>query len=168
MRHRVLKHNFGRSPAHRKALLRGLVASLVTHGRVRTTLAKARELRRRVERAVSLAKKQTLAARRLLLKRYPNKVAVRRLMDDVAGRFSDRSGGYTRVLKLGPRAGDRAPMALVEFIDFDVAELKRQQQERYRKAQERKQREKKADEPLAAGMNPNTPGALTTTPPIKE
>ena len=159
MRHRVLKHNFGRTPAHRKALLRALVTSLVAHGRVRTTLAKARELRRHAERAVSLAKKQTLAARRLLLKRYPNKAAVRRLMDDLADRFSNRNGGYTRVLKLGPRVGDRAPMALVEFVDFDVSELKRQQQERHRKAQERKAREKKADEALAAGMNPNTPGS---------
>ena len=163
MRHRVLKHNFGRTPAHRKALLRGLVMSLVAYGRVRTTLAKARELRRHAERAVSVAKKQTLAARRLLLKRYPNVVAVRRLMDDLAARFSERNGGYTRVLKLGPRVGDRAPMALVEFVDFDVSELKRQQQERHRKAQERKAREKKADETLAAGMNPNTPGSTPPT-----
>lgn len=158
MRHRVLKHSFGRTPAHRKALLRGLVVSLVEHGRVRTTLAKARELRRHAERAVSLAKKQTLSARRLLLKRYPNTKAVVKLMNDVAARFSDRPGGYTRVLKLGARAGDRAPMALVEFIDFNVAGLKARQKARRRKAQERKAREQQAQQTVAAGMNPAAPG----------
>jgi len=118
MRHRARVKTLGRKSGPRKALIRGLVISLVEHGRIKTTLAKAKELRRHVEKAVTLGKKQSLHARRLLLARYPNKDAVATIMNDLAPRFKDRNGGYTRILKLGPRPGDNAEMAFIEFVDY--------------------------------------------------
>lgn len=118
MRHRARVNTFGRKSGPRKALIRGLVTSLVEHGRIKTTLAKAKELRRHVERAVTIGKKQDLHAQRLLLSRYPNKATVATIMKDLAPRFKDRNGGYTRILKLGPRPGDNAEMAFIEFVDY--------------------------------------------------
>lgn len=118
MRHRARVSTFGRKTGPRKALLRGLVTSLVEHGRIKTTLAKAKELRRHVERAVTMGKKQSLHAQRLLLSRYPNEATVSTIMKDLAPRFKDREGGYTRILKLGNRPGDNAEMAFIEFVDY--------------------------------------------------
>lgn len=136
MRHRARVSTFGRKTGPRKALLRGLVNSLVEHGRIRTTLAKAKELRRHVERAVTMGKKGTLHSQRLLLSRYPNERTVQTIMKDLAPRFKSRPGGYTRILRLGQRPGDRAEMAFIEFVDYtpktkpevseaDAAETKR-------------------------------------------
>lgn len=122
MRHRVVKHNFGRRHGPKKALLRGLVDSLVEHGRIKTTLPKAKELRRHVEKAVTIGKKQSVHARRLLLSRYPNQNTVKTLVDDLGKRFLERPGGYTRIIKLGSRPGDQAEMALIEFVDYKVPE----------------------------------------------
>ena len=118
MRHRAKAVHFGRKSGPRKALLRGLVISLVKHGRIKTTLAKAKELRRHVEPAITMAKKQTLHAQRLLLARFPNQDAVSTLMKEVAPRFKDREGGYTRILKIGNRPGDNAEVAYIEFVDY--------------------------------------------------
>ena len=118
MRHNARAKTFGLKSGPRKALLRGLVNSLVEHGRIKTTLAKAKELRIHVEKAVTMGKKETLAARRLLLSRYPNDKTVSILMDDLAPRFKTRPGGYTRILKLGARPGDAAEMAFIEFVDY--------------------------------------------------
>jgi large subunit ribosomal protein L17 len=118
MRHRAKVQHFGRAQGPRKALLRGLVSSLVAEGRIKTTLAKAKELRRHVERAVTVGKRGGLGARRILLSRYPSPVTVETIMKDLAARFQDRNGGYTRILKLGERPGDRAEMAFIEFVDY--------------------------------------------------
>lgn len=118
MRHNAKVATFGRKTGPRRALLRGLVNSLVEHGRIKTTLAKAKELRRHVEPAITMAKKDTLHARRLLLSRYPNDKTVHLLMTDVGPRMAKRNGGYTRILKLGMRPGDRAEMAFIEFVDY--------------------------------------------------
>lgn len=118
MRHKAKTHSFGRRIGPRKSLLKGLVISLVEHGRIRTTVAKAKELRRHVERAVTIGKKGTVHARRILLARYSNKDCVATIMDDLAPRFKSRPGGYTRILKMGPRAGDMADMAFIEFVDY--------------------------------------------------
>jgi large subunit ribosomal protein L17 len=122
MRHNARVKHFGRKTGPRKALWRGLVNSLVEHGRIKTTLAKAKELRRHVEKAITVGKKQTLHARRLLLSRYPNEAIVSTIMSDIAPRFQDREGGYTRILKLGMRPGDAAEMAYIQFVDFNAAE----------------------------------------------
>lgn len=119
MRHQARVSHFGRRTGPRRALIRGLVNALVEHGRIRTTVAKAKELRRHADRAVTIAKKNTLHARRLLLAKYPNPVIVERLMTVVGPQMAKREGGYTRVLKLGTRPGDKAEMAMIEFVDFE-------------------------------------------------
>ncbi|MES2856584.1 MAG: 50S ribosomal protein L17 [Bdellovibrionota bacterium] len=118
MRHRARTTTFGLQSGPRKALLRGLVTSLVEHGRIKTTVARAKELRRHVEKAITLGKDQTLHAQRLLMSRYPNEDTVSTIMKDLAPRFKTRAGGYTRILKLGNRPGDNAEMAFIEFVDF--------------------------------------------------
>ena len=119
MRHRVTKHHFGRRTGPRKALIRGLVSSLVEHGRITTTLAKAKELRRHVEKAVTVGKKGGVHANRTLLSKYPNSDTVSTIVNDLSKRFADRPGGYTRILKTGNRPGDNAPMAIIEFVERD-------------------------------------------------
>lgn len=119
MRHHAIKHSFGRKTGPRIALIRGLVHSLVEHGRIKTTVKKAKELRRHVERAVTMGKKKTVHARRILLARYPNQKTVEILVGSLADRFAKRPGGYTRIVKLGPRPGDNADMAYIEFVDFE-------------------------------------------------
>ena len=118
MRHNTRVATFGRKTGPRRALLRGLVNSIVEHGRIKTTLAKAKEIRRHVEPAITLAKKNTLHARRLLLSRYPNDKTVHILMTDIGPRMATRPGGYTRILKLGQRPGDAAEMAFIELVDY--------------------------------------------------
>ena len=119
MRHRRKVKNFSRATNPRKALLRGLVTSLVEHGRIKTTVAKAKELRRHVEKAITVGKKGNLNARRVLLSDYPNKATVETIVSDLSVRFKDRNGGYTRILKLNNRPGDCAPQAFIEFVDYD-------------------------------------------------
>lgn len=121
MRHRRQAKRFSRSPEARKALVRGLVTSLVEHERIKTTLPKAKELRRHVERAITMGRKGDLGATRSLMSSYPNKDTVSKIVNNLSVRFKERPGGYTRILKLGNRPGDNAPMAFIEFVDFDPA-----------------------------------------------
>ena len=124
MRHKVHSHTFGRRDGARKALVKGLMNSLVEHGRIKTTLAKARELRRHIERAVTIGKTDDINSRRLLLSRLGNEKSVKALVGDISSRFKSRPGGYTRILKLNPRSGDQAPMAFIEFVDYKLPERK--------------------------------------------
>jgi large subunit ribosomal protein L17 len=103
------------------SLLRNLAASLIEHERIRTTEAKAKELRPFVEKLVTLGKRDSLHARRRALSILPQKDVVRKLFSEVSPRFSERPGGYTRILKLGHRQGDGASMAFIEFVDFKFA-----------------------------------------------
>ena len=119
MRHRVAHRKLSRTTEHRLSLLRNMAASLITHERIRTTVAKAKELRPFVEKLVTLGKRDSLHARRRALSILSSKTVVRRLFSDVSPRFSERPGGYTRILKLGPRQGDGAPMAFIEFVDYE-------------------------------------------------
>ena len=122
MRHRMHSHSFNRRGGPRKALLKGLVVSLVEHERVRTTLAKAKELRRHVERAITLGRSSDLSTRRLLISRFGCGDTAAKIIDVLSPRFKSRAGGYTRILKLNPRPGDMAPMALIEFVDYKLPE----------------------------------------------
>lgn len=122
MRHRRVSNHFGRKPGAHKSLLRGLVESMVEHERIRTTLAKAKELRRHVEKAVTKGKDGTVHARRVLQSDYPNKNTVKKIVDDLSVRFKERPGGYTRIIKAGRRPGDNAEMALIEFVDYKLPE----------------------------------------------
>lgn len=118
-RHRRRVKHFSRDTNARKALLRGLMISLVEHGRIKTTVQKAKELRRHIEKAITIGKADDLAARRLLLSRIPNKDTVEAIVGDISKRFKARPGGYTRVIKIGRRPGDTAEMAFIEFVDYD-------------------------------------------------
>jgi large subunit ribosomal protein L17 len=122
MRHRVRGRKLGRTTSHRKAMFRNQLTALFTHERIITTLAKAKELRPLAERMVTLAGTGSLPARRKVLTMVPDKEIVRRLFDEVAPRFTDRPGGYTRIMRLGRRRGDGAEMAIIEFVDYDLAE----------------------------------------------
>lgn len=115
MRHLKSGRKLGRNPAHRAALYRNLVTELLAHDRIRTTDEKAKELRRLADRMVTLGKQGTLAARRRALAVVRDKDVVHRLFSDVAARFADRPGGYTRIVKLGRRPGDAASMSIIEL-----------------------------------------------------
>ena len=119
MRHRAQGRKLGRTSAHRKAMFRNQLTALFTHERITTTVAKAKELRPMAERIVTLARTGTLANRRRVLETVSDKEVVHRLFDDIAPRFSDRNGGYTRIVRLGRRRGDNAEMAIIEFIDYE-------------------------------------------------
>src|SRR5690625_2735004 len=122
MRHRYSGRNLGRKTSHRKAMLRNMSASLFEHEMIRTTLPRARELRRYAEPFVTLAKQDSVANRRLAFNRLRNRQVVGKLFDQLGPRYQDRPGGYTRILKCGYRAGDNAPMAFVELVDRPLPE----------------------------------------------
>jgi large subunit ribosomal protein L17 len=122
MRHRMRGRKLGRSPAHRKALFRNQLASLVREERIKTTLHKAKELRPIAEKMVTQGKRDTLHARRLVNRWLPERLLVKKVFDDIAPRFQERHGGYTRIIKLGPRRGDRAEMAVIEWVESGAGE----------------------------------------------
>ncbi len=119
--HRRRVTHFSRESGPRKALLRGLVTSLVEHGRITTTVTKAKELRRHIEKAITLGKKGDIATRRLLVSRIGNEAAAETIIKDLSVRFKSHPGGYTRIIKIGRRPGDTAEMAFIEFVDYDWA-----------------------------------------------
>lgn len=119
MRHRRRVKHFSRKPTARRALIKGLVSSLVEHGRIKTTVEKAKEIRRHVERAITKGKTDDLATLRLLASRFSSVETAKGLIKDISVRMKDRPGGYTRIIKIGRRPGDTAEMAFLEFVDFD-------------------------------------------------
>jgi len=117
MRHHKSGRVLGRDSSHRKAMFANMAASLFTHEQIRTTLPKAKELRRVAEPLITLAKTPSVANRRLAYARLRDREAVSKLFDTIGPRFQDRAGGYTRILKCGLRSGDGAPMAYVQLLD---------------------------------------------------
>ena len=117
MRHRKSGRKLGRNSSHRKAMFRNMAASLFRHETIRTTLPKAKELRRVAEPLITLAKQDAVARRRLAFSRLRDDVAVGKLFNELGPRFKERPGGYLRILKMGLRPGDSAPMALVQLMD---------------------------------------------------
>ncbi len=121
MRHAVHGRKLGRTSSHRRALFRNQLVSLMISGRIVTTLPKAKELRPIAEKLVTKGKTGTLHARRQVRRWISDRSVVKTLFDDIAPRFEDRSGGYLRIMKLGPRRGDGAEMAIIEFVDYEPA-----------------------------------------------
>ncbi|MBW8741255.1 MAG: 50S ribosomal protein L17 [Gaiellaceae bacterium] len=121
MRHHRAGKKLGRDSAHRKALYANLAGSLIEHGRIRTTEAKAKAVKPFAEQMITLGKRGDLAARRQAIAELRSQDVVHQLFADVAPRFVDRPGGYTRIVKLGPRQGDAADMVYLELVDFDPA-----------------------------------------------
>jgi large subunit ribosomal protein L17 len=124
MRHQKNTRKFGRTSQHRDLMLANLVASLIIHKRIKTTLAKAKAARPLAEKLVTLGKSGTLHDRRLAIAKIGQKDAVATLFKSIAPSFKDRKGGYTRIIKLGPRNSDSAKVALLEWVDFVVEEEK--------------------------------------------
>lgn len=123
MRHRHSGRQLNRNSSHRKAMFRNMAVSLVEHELIKTTLPKAKELRSYAEPLITLAKKDSVANRRLAFDRTRNKEAVGKLFNELGPRYQERPGGYIRILKCGYRAGDKAPMAYVELVDRPLPEI---------------------------------------------
>ncbi len=118
MRHQKSGRKLGRTAAHRKAMLSNMAAALITHKKIKTTDARAKELRTYIEPLITIAKRGDLHARRQVLKKLHHKNIVTTLFDDVAPVYADRNGGYTRIVKLGFRDNDRASVSLIELVDM--------------------------------------------------
>lgn len=122
MRHAVRGRKLGRTTSHRLALLRNQLASLVEHGRIKTTLAKAKELRPVAEKVITQGKHGTVQSLRRVRRWLPDRTLVQKVSQEIAPRFAERNGGYLRIVKLGPRPGDGAEQALLEFVDYEAGE----------------------------------------------
>jgi len=122
MRHRKSGRQLNRNSSHRQAMFRNMASSLVKHGVIKTTVAKAKELRMVVEPLITLAKTDSVANRRLVFARTQDKEVVGILFNELGARYQERPGGYTRILKCGFRTGDKAPMAYIELVDRPVVE----------------------------------------------
>ena len=118
MRHRKKGRKLGRKTGNRRALLMNLASQLIVHKRIKTTDAKAKELRSFIEPLITLAKKGGLHSRRMVIRKLPHKDIVKTLFSEVAPKYRDRPGGYTRIVKLGYRDNDRAPVSIIEFVDM--------------------------------------------------
>lgn len=118
MRHRKGYRKLGRNTNQRKALLKGLAIALFEHGRITTTVPRAKELRRYAEKLITVAKRQDAFAHRLVFSRLQNKEATKKLLTEYGPQYAERNGGYTRILKRGRRLGDNAEMAFIELVDY--------------------------------------------------
>ena len=122
MRHRKSGRQLNRNSSHRQAMFRNMAVSLIEHEVIRTTLPKAKELRRVAEPLITLAKTDSVANRRLAFSRTRDKAVVGKLFTEIGPRYADRPGGYTRIMKCGYRPGDAAPMAYIELVDRPIVE----------------------------------------------
>lgn len=150
MRHKLSGRQLSRNSPHRHAMLRNLAASLLRHETIRTTLPKAKELRRVVEPLITLAKTDTDARRRLAFARLRDVAVVSKLFDDLGKRFKARAGGYTRILHMLPRPGDAAPMALMQLVEGPAAATASTEDAAPSKARSRKKSPKKTADTTAA------------------
>ena len=150
MRHNVGYRKLGRTAGHRRALLRNLATDLFRHERLKTTMPKARELRPFAERLITLARRDDLHARRQVLSQISDKTVVKKLFDTLGPRFASRPGGYTRALKLGPRQGDGADMAIVELVGSEPTFKKQKDEKKARRERKAKVEEKAQAEAKAA------------------
>lgn len=154
MRHRKDTKKLGRTSSHRKAMLSNLVSSVLEHKHVRTTTVKAKEARRVVDRMITHAKKNTVAARRLVFSQLRRRDIVKNLFDEIAPKYATRNGGYTRVLKIGRRQGDGAEISILELVGYEGVQLEKQQAAAEKRAErkKRKQEEIKSEAEREAKM----------------
>src|SRR6202161_2535246 len=144
MRHRNSGRQLSRNSSHRHALMRNMATSLLRHETIRTTVPKAKELRRVVEPLITLAKADSLAKRRLAFARLRDLSVVEKLFTDLGPRFKARAGGYTRILKMEPRPGDSADMALMQLVDAPAAPVEKAEEPKAAKAPKAPRKSKKA------------------------
>ncbi len=153
MRHRKKFNHLGRTAAHRKAMLSNMATSLIIHKRIRTTVAKAKELRSFVEPLITRSKEDNTHSRRMVFRKLQNKEAVNELFREIATKIADRPGGYTRILKTGNRLGDNAEMCLIELVDYNENMLA-QADERKARSTRRRRRKKTEEKPVAEAAAP--------------
>ena len=146
MRHKVAGRLFSRTANQRKALLRGLVSSLFEHQRIETTVAKAKAIKGIAEKLVTFGKRGDLHSKRMVMSYIPNRTVMSKLFSEIAPRFADRNGGYLRIIQTRQRVNDRAPMAIIEFIDYEDLKMKTSEKEEGKKT-EKKAPEKKTAKP---------------------
>jgi large subunit ribosomal protein L17 len=163
MRHQKKTIKLGRTAEHRKALLANQVCSLIEHQRIKTTLAKAKAVRPLAERMVTLGKNGSIHARRTALATLRQKRAVKKLFDNIAPRSAERNGGYTRIVKLGQRKSDSAPMAFIEWVDMAEVVEEKPTEEKKAKRKEAEAKAKKT-EPEAAALKEEEPAAEEEKP----
>ncbi len=154
MKHRIGFNRLGRKPAHRKALHRNLVTSLVRHERVRTTSAKAKEIRRTAEKMITRSKVDSVHNRRIVGKDIKDQEVLAKLFTDLGPTYKNRPGGYTRILKLGPRKSDGAEMVLLELVGRDPETEEPKSGKRSRKRSERSEGQQQAEAEKAAAAEP--------------
>ena len=157
MRHNAGYRKLGRTKEHRRALLRNLATDLFRHERLTTTLPKAKELRPYAEKLITMARRDDLHSRRMVLGLITDKGVVKKLFDTLGPRFTTRPGGYSRILKLGPRPGDGADMAIVELVGSEPVFKKQKEEKKARRDRKAKGREKEAA--AAAAMEGAAEGA---------
>lgn len=160
MRHKKKGTHLGRTTSHKKALMRNLSAQVIEHKEIKTTVAKAKELRHYVERLITYGKKGTLHHRRLAFKFLQNKYAVTSLFDEIAPTFADRNGGYTRIIKLGNRKGDAAPLSIFQLVGFEKVSEKP-------KAKDDKKESKKKEEKAVGEAAPEVKEKKEETKPVE-
>ena len=146
MRHLKAGRKLGRTHSHKKATLANLALALLEHKSIITTTPKAKEARSTVERLITFAKKGDLASRRQVLRVIPNQELVRQLFEEIAPKYADRKGGYTRVVKIGHRQGDNAQMAIFELVGYEGAKAAKIEKQRQKRQEKADQKKKKAEE----------------------
>jgi len=151
MKHKVSFNRLSRKPAHRKALHRNMVTSLLKHERIKTTEAKAKAVRRTAEKMVTRAKEDSVHNRRIVAKDIKDEGALSKLFTDIAPRFQDRPGGYTRILKMGPRKGDASERVLLEFVEGSEAEEEQPKRGRRRRRGQQEQQSSDQTQSETAG-----------------
>jgi large subunit ribosomal protein L17 len=143
MRHKKKNNHLGRTASHRKAMLKNMASSLILHKRIKTTVAKAKELRMYVEPLITRSKEDTTHSRRMVFRKLQNKEAVTELFREISVKVADRPGGYTRILKTGRRLGDNAEMCIIELVDFNEVMLANNESKK--KSTRRRRGSKKAE-----------------------
>ena len=149
MRHLKSGRKLGRTTSHRKATLANLASALLTHKSIVTTTPKAKEARSTVERLVTFAKKGDLASRRHVLRTIRDKKLVKELFEEIAPKYTARNGGYTRIIKIGRRKGDNAPLAIFELVGYEnvkAAKIEKQREKRMEKSEEQKKQAEETPE----------------------
>jgi len=159
MRHKKKINHLGRKSEHRKAMLSNMASSLILHKRITTTLAKAKALRSYIEPLITKAKEDSTHSRRLVFSQLQNKEAVSELFREIAQKIADRPGGYTRILKFGPRLGDNAEMCMMELVDYNELMLEQKEEQKGRATRRRRGTSRKKDEPAAKVKESKTVGA---------
>ena len=160
MRHNKKFNHLGRTASHRASLLANMASSLIMHKRITTTLAKAKALKKYVEPLLTRSKKDDTNSRRVVFRYLQNKEAVKELFGEVAAKVADRPGGYTRVIKLGNRRGDAAPIAFIELVDFDENMAKAPKAEKKtRRSRRSTKKEEAVEAPVAEEQVAETPAA---------